>query len=148
MLLHIHPRAAEGDALCLQSKTLLQGGFSRQQDTAAGPHYPVPRQTVRGTGMQGPYHLARGARIPRQPRHCTIRTHATFRNSANHGQKSFEHNCYRYITSPSPAMHKAIPTALRALRCSRKKNSPATSKSSAVATLAISEARLMRQPAR
>lgn len=85
MLFHVHPRAAESDALCLQSKTLLQGGFSRQQDTAAGPHHPVPGQTVRGTGTQGPYHLARGARISRQPRHRAISTHATLGNSANHG---------------------------------------------------------------
>lgn len=91
VLLHIHPRAAEGDTLCLQSKTLLQGGFSRQQDTAAGPHHPMPGQTVRGTGMQGPYHLARGAWISRQTRNCAITTHAAFGNSANHGQKSFEH---------------------------------------------------------
>ncbi len=148
MLPHIYLIAPKVDALSLQAEALLQTGFPLQPNITSCPYYAVPGQTTGRGGMQCPDHLAGRTRMSRRPRHPTIGAHPPPRDPAHSRQQSVEHVHYRYIMRPSPAIQRAMPSAARAPRCSRKKVNPIATRSRAVATLAISEATLIRQPAR
>ena len=145
---HLYPIPAQLNSLRLQAKTLLQAGLPAQQNPPSRPYYPVPGQPPGRSGMQCPHHLPRRSWVSRQPRHSAVAAHSSPRYLAHDCQHSVEHHSYRYITSPSPRMQSAIPATLRPLRCSRKNTTPMATSSRAVATLAISEATLIRHPER
>lgn len=148
VLAHVHTAAPELHAFGLQAEALLQAGFPRQPYMTSCSHHAVPGQTTGRGGMQCPDHLAGCTRMSRHSRHPTIGAHPPARDLADSRQQSLEHVHQRLITRPSPAIQRAMPSAARAPRCSRKKINPIATRSRAVATLAVSEATLIRQPAR
>jgi hypothetical protein len=81
MLLHINPRAAEGNSLHPQAKFLLRAVLSLQLNRATGAHHPMPRQSR--SLAQDAHYLPRRARPSRRACNRSVTRHLAYRQSTD-----------------------------------------------------------------
>lgn len=85
MQVHANPASAEGHSFDLQTEALFLPVFARESDSAAGTHYPMPRQPV--GPLQGPYRETCCTRESGSFRHLAVRDDFSARDAGDHCSK-------------------------------------------------------------
>jgi len=88
--IHADPQTGESHTLELEQETLVEPGFSRQDDSAPSSDDPLPRQTVFLRVAQRTSHYSRAARVAGCSGNLPVAGHPAARNPANDLSDFFE----------------------------------------------------------